>query len=140
MPLAQIGKQIAQQVVGEKIQDVVDSFRPDAPKPPDAAKPAVPAHGESLGSIMVGQVQGMQRACKEDQELMLHCTVGADKIRVQEIFAPTWQVLVLTGIDADHNITRIISPVDSVQLVAKVVSVQPGAKPARVQLIIPKAR
>jgi len=144
MALAQLGKQLAQQVVGDKIQDVMDSLRPpDASKIVDAVKqdrPSVPAVGESMGSIIVGQVQAMQRACKEDQELMVLCGAGPDTMRVLEIFAPTWQVLVMTGIDTEHNVTRVIAPVNSVQLVCKVVSAQPGAKPARVSLIIPKSK
>jgi len=142
MALAQLGKQLAQQVVGEKIQDVMDSLRPpDAAKILDpTTKPAVPAPGETLGSVIVGQVQAMQRTCKEDQELLVLCGAGLDTMRVLEIFAPTWQVLVLTGIDTDRNVTRVISPVAAVQLVCKIVSVQPGAKPARVSLIIPKAK
>jgi len=144
MALAQLGKQLAQQVVGEKIQDVMDSLRPPDPsKIMEGVKqerPAPPAAGETLGSVIVGQVQAMQRVCKEDQELMVLCGAGLDTMRVLEIYAPTWQVLVMTGIDTDRNVTRVISPVNSVQLVCKVVSVQAGAKPARVSLIIPKAR
>lgn len=144
MALAQLGKQLAQQVVGEKIQDVMDSLRPpDVSKILDPAKqekPAAPSAGESIGSVIAGQVQAMQRACKEDQELMVLCGAGLDTMRVLEIFAPTWQVFVMTGIDTDRNVTRVISPVETVQLVCKIVSVQAGAKPARVSLIIPKAK
>jgi hypothetical protein len=144
MALAQLGKQLAQQVVGDKIQSVVDSLRPpDASKIADSVKqdkPAVPAAGETLGSVIVGQVQAMQRACKEDQELLVLCGAGPDTMRVMEIFAPTWQVLVMTGIDTERNVTRVISPVNAVQLVCKVVGVHEGAKPVRVSLIIPKAK
>ncbi len=144
MALAQLGKQLAQQVVGEKIQDVVDSFRPpDAGKILDSLKqekPPSPAPTESLGSVVIGQVQAMQRACKEDQELMVLCGAGIETMRVLEIYAPTWQVLVMTGIDADRNVTRVISPVATVQLVCKIVSVQAGVKPVRISLIIPKAK
>jgi len=143
MSLVQAGKQLAQQMVGEKMKDVVDSLRPDAAKVSDPAKPekpAAPSPGETLGSVMVGQIQAMQRTCKEDQELMVRCGTGPDSMRVLEIFAPTWQVLVMTGIDADRNVTRVVSPVAAVQLVCKVVSVEAGAKPTRISLIIPKAK
>jgi hypothetical protein len=144
MSLVQVGKQLAQQMVGEKMKDVVDSLRPpDASKildPLKGEKPPTPGPGESLGSVVVGQIQAMQRACKEDQELMVLCGAGLDTMRVLEIYAPTWQVLVMTGIDTDHNVTRVISPVASVQFVCKVVSVQAGAKPAKVSFIIPKAK
>ena len=144
MALAQLGKQLAQQVVGDKIQDVMDSLRPpDVAKILDSAKqekPAAPAPGESLGSIIVGQIQAMQRACKEDQELMVLCTVGMETLRVLEVYAPTWQVLVMTGIDTDRNVTRVISPVETVQVSCTVMRAQAGTKPARVTFIIPKAK
>ena len=144
MALAQLGKQLAQQVVGDKIQDVMDSLRPpDVSKILDSSKqekPAPPGPGESLGSVIVGQIQAMQRACKEDQELLVMCSAGMETLRVLEIYAPTWQVLVMTGIDTERNVTRVVSPVASVQLVCKVMAVQAGAKPARVGFIIPKTK
>ena len=45
-----------------------------------------------------------------------------------------------TGTDAERHLTRVISPVDALQLVAKVMKVQPGAKPHRVGLVMPKAK
>lgn len=80
----------------------------------------------------------MQRACREDQELMVLVECAAETLRVLEIFAPTWQLFVLTGIDSEGQITRIISPVVSLQLVCKTVKVQLDAKPVRVNFTAPK--
>ena len=144
MALAQIGKQLAQQMVGDKIQDVMDSLRPpDAAKILDPAKqekPPAAAPGENLGTVIVGQIQAMQRACKEDQELVVLCTAGHETLRILEFFAPAPQVLVMTGIDTERNITRVILPVGAVQLVCKVMSVQAGGKPARINFINPKPK
>jgi hypothetical protein len=46
----------------------------------------------------------------------------------------------MTGIDTDRNVTRVVSPVLTVQLVCKVMPVQAGAKPARVNFINPKPK
>jgi len=144
MALAQIGKQLAQQMVGDKIQDVVDSLRPpDIGKildPTKQERPAPPAAGEALGAAILGQIQAMQRACKEDQELVVLCNAGLETLRVLEFYAPSAQLLVMTGIDTDRNVTRVISPVDAVQLVCKVMSVQAGQKAARVNFINPKPK
>jgi hypothetical protein len=144
MALAQIGKQLAQQMVGEKIQDVMDSLRPpDVAKildPTKQEKPAAPPAGEPLGATILAQVQAMQRACKEDQELVVLCNAGIETLRVLEFYPPTPQLLVMTGIDTARNLTRVISPVESVQLVCKVMAVQPGAKPARINFINPKPK
>jgi hypothetical protein len=144
MALAQIGKQIAQQMVGEKIQDVMDSLRPpDIGKILDPAKqekPVPAAQGEPLGAAILGQIQAMQRACKEDQELVVLCNAGLETLRVLEFYAPSAQLLVMTGIDTNRNVTRIISPVATIQLVCKVMSVQAGTKAARVNFINPKPK
>jgi len=144
MALAQIGKQLAQQMVGDKVKDVMDSLRPpDAAKILDSAKqekPPAAAPGDTLGTTILGQVQAMQRACREDQELVVLCNAGLETLRVLEFFAPTAQLLVMTGIDTEKNVTRVISVVGSVQLVCKVMSVPPGGKAARVNFINPKPK
>ena len=61
----------------------------------------------------------MQKALKEDEELVVLCSSAGETIRVLEFFVPSWNVLVLTGIDTEKNITRIITPVESLQLVCK---------------------
>lgn len=45
----------------------------------------------------------------------------------------------LSGQDAERTLTRVMSPVESVQLLAKVIKVTGGAKPARVGLVPPKS-
>ena len=64
---------------------------------------------------------------------------GSDRIRVFEIYLPNWKLAVLTGHDSERVLSRIISPVDTLQLVAKVVKAPAGAKPGRIGLVAPKA-
>lgn len=135
-------KQLAQQAIGNHVQDVVDSLRPaDAASTAESlagAKPAVPA-GDNIGAIVIAQVQAMQKSLKDDQELIVLYATGLETVRVLEIYAPSWRVVVLTGIDAGKVITRVICPVESLQLVCKPMPVQAGAKPARLRFVTPKA-
>ena len=110
-----------------------------ATRDPPAAAPA-PAPGDNVGAIVFGQIHGLQKALKDDEELVLWFASAGEKLRVMEIFLPSPKVAVLSGHDAQHNLTRVISPVDALQLVAKVMKVQPGAKAARVALVMPKAK
>ena len=82
----------------------------------------------------------MQNALKEEQELVVLVNTGAETIRVLEFFMPSWRIVVLTGVDGAKNITRIISPIESTQLICKVMKAQPSAKPARVNFILPKSK
>ncbi len=143
MALAQIGKQLAQQMIGDKVNEVMDSLRPgDATKAADAAKQdkSAGAAPETLGAAILAQIQAMQRACKEEQELVVLCNAGLETLRVLEFYAPSAQLLVMTGTDLERNVTRVILPVESVQLVCKVMPVQAGAKPTRVNFINPKPK
>jgi len=109
-----------------------------ATKDPPAAPPAPPA--DNVGAIVFGQIHGLQKALKEDEELVVWFANAGEKLRVMEIFLPSPKLAVLSGHDADRNLTRVISPVEALQLVAKVMKVRPGAKPARVSLVMPKAK
>jgi len=121
MALADLTKQLAQQAILSA-----------------AEKPDKPAPVENLGSILLAQIHAMQKALKEEEELAVWFENGTGKIRVMEIYFPSWKLAVLSGHDADRVLTRVISPVESLQLVAKVVKSAPGTKPARVGLLPPR--
>ena len=97
----------------------------------DAAPAAAASAAENLGAVIFGQIHGMQKALKEDEELVVWLTAGAEKLRVMEIFLASPKVAVLSGHDSERNLTRVISPVEALQLVAKVTKVAAGAKAAR---------
>src|SRR5438445_13410248 len=107
-----------------------------------AAKEPTPAppQADNIGSIILGRIGAMQRALKEDQELVVWFENGTEKIRVIEVIMPSWHLAVLSGLDADRPRTRVLSPVESLQLVTKVMKLQPGAKPTRVGLVTPKPK
>ena len=107
----------------------------DPPAPAAASAPA-----ENAGAIIFGQIHGLQKALKDDEELVVWFANATEKLRVMEIFLPSPKVAVLSGHDAERNLTRVISPVDALQLVAKVMKVPAGGKPSRVGLVMPKAK
>jgi hypothetical protein len=102
--------------------------------------PAQPAQTDNIGSIILGQISAMQKALKEDEELAVWFENGVEKIRVMDVIMPSWRLAVLCGLDADRNLTRVISPVESLQLVTKVMKLQAGVKATRVGLVMPKSK
>jgi hypothetical protein len=124
MAFGEIAKQLAQQALVDQIAP-----EPSTPKPPG-----------SVGAIMLGQIQAMQKACKEDEELMVLFRSGPETVRVLEFIVPCWPVLVLAGVDEAKNTTRIVSAPESVQLVCKVMKVQPPGRPARLAFHVPKPK
>ncbi len=122
MALGEIAKQLAQQAL-------VDSV---------AAEPA-PVKPESLGAAILGQVSAMQKACKDDEELVVTVRGAGESIRVLDFIVPSWQVFVMSGLDAANNTTRVVAAPEGVVLVCKVMKVQAGRKPARIGFRVPKS-
>ncbi len=134
MAVVGLPKQIAQQAV-------LDALRPsDTAQVSESLKNARAAAppGDTLGATILGQIQAMQKAAKEDEELVVLLHNGLETMRVLEIYVPAWNVAVLTGIDAERNLTRVILPMESLQLICKVMKLQTGAKAVKLAVIAPK--
>ncbi len=144
MDFGDLTKQLAKQAIPNPVRNVLDALRPaDLSQISDAlrtAKPAGPAQPENVCATMLGQVQAMQKALKDDDELVVLYQAAGETIRVLEIFVPVWSVVVLTGIDTDRNVTRVVLHADALQLVCKAMKTQPPAKPARVGFILPRSK
>jgi hypothetical protein len=125
MALGELTKQLAQQALLSATE-----------KTPE--KPAPPAAAENPAAVVLGQIAAMQKALKDDEELVVTLEAGGERLRVMEIFTPSRQIAVLSGHDGERNLTRVISAVDALQLVCKVMKVAPGAKATRVGLVAPK--
>jgi hypothetical protein len=121
--LGLITKQLAQEALGSQLKELTE---------PAAQTPAPTVDN---AAAMIAEIQKMQGALKEDQELVVTCHVGRESVRVMEMFAPTPKLVVLTGFDADRALTRVVSPVDALQLICKPTPVKPGAKPVRLRLV-----
>jgi hypothetical protein len=137
MTIGSIGKALASQAIESTKNSVMDAVRPADPAKPAEARPAQPFQ-QDTGSIIIGQIQAMQRPLRDDQELAVTFRAGNEMLRVTEIFVPNGQVLVFSGIDPEGNITRVISAVDAAQVVCKVIPVTPGSNPVRVNVLTPK--
>lgn len=127
MAFVDLTKQLAKEAFLSVTQD------PPAPA-------AALAQPDNVGAMILGQIHGLQKALKDDEELVVWFASDLEKLRVMEIFLPSPRVAVLSGHDAERNLTRVISPVDALQLVAKVMKVPPGGKPVRVGLVMPKSK
>ena len=126
MALGEFTKQLAQQAILSATE-----------KPAKEAAPAAAA--ANPGAVFFAQIAAMQKALKDDEELALYFSSGSERIRVMEIFLPTPGVAVLSGVDQDRVFARIISVIGALQLITRVQKLAPGARPARVALITPKA-
>ena len=134
------------------LSDLTKQFAEQAIRNVASKAAAPPPQTDNLGATILGQVQAMQRALKEDEELVVLLTAAGEVLRVLEFFLPSWQVAVVTGTDNrrpdqgdkddknDKSVTRVVSPVESLQLACKVVKVPPPGKPGRIGFVAPKPK
>ena len=135
MALADIGRALAGQALDTAKSSMLDAVKGEPDRKP-APSPPGPTP-DSIGSVMLAQIQGMQRALKEDQELVVQFRSGEEMLRITEIFVPSPQVFVLIGNDGQQRLTRIVAAAATLQLVCKVLRVAPGATAVRLKIMTP---
>jgi hypothetical protein len=101
--------------------------------------PAPAPQPEGLAATMLAEIARMQKALKEDEELLVYFQSGAERIRVMEIFMASRQLAILSGTDAERRTSRVVAPVETLQLVCKVAKAAPGIKGVRVNLVTRKS-
>lgn len=137
MAFGNLGNLIAGQAFEATKKNVIEAITGPEPAKP-AEKPApVP---ESVGGIILGQIQAMQRPLKDDQELLVLYHTGAEMLRVTEIFVPSLQVFVLSGLDEKQHAMRALVPAELARLVCRIVPVAADARPVRVNVLSPRPR
>ena len=124
MAFADLTKQLAQQAIQSAMAE---------PTP-------APTQSDNAGAVILNQIGAMQKALKEDEELIVQLTNGDEKIRVMEIFLPSPHVAVLTGLDGNRVLTRVVSAVSALQLAVRTGKAQAGTKAVRVNLVVPKGK
>ena len=134
LPLGELGKAITGQAFDSALGAITGDTKKPAPPPAPAPAPAAPP---DLGSVILGQIQAMQKSLKEDQELVVQFRSGEEMLRIVEIFVPSPQVFVLSGNDGQQRLTRIVTPAAAVQLTCKVLRVTPGVAPVRLKIMTP---
>jgi hypothetical protein len=67
------------------------------------------------------------------------CNTGVEVLRIREIFLPNWKLAVLIGTDSNNVLTRVIQPVEQLNLTCKPMPVQTPGQPLRLRCVGPKA-
>jgi hypothetical protein len=138
MALADIGRALTGQALDTAKSSMLDVIQGSPAKPaPAPATPAPQPAADNVGAVILGQLQGMQKSLKEDQELVVQVRAGDDLLRITEIFIPSPQVLVLTGSDGQRRLTRVVAAASTLQLICKILPVTPGVQPVRLRILTP---
>lgn len=134
LPLGELGKAITGQAFDSALGAITGDTKKAVPPP---ATPPAPSFPPDIGSVILGQLQAMQKSLKEDQELVVQFRNGEELLRIVEIFVPSPQVFVLSGNDGQQRLTRIITPAANLQLTCKVLRITPGVTPVRLKIMTP---
>src|SRR5437016_14259073 len=115
MALGDLTKQLAEQAIAGTIRSTSSK-----------REPASAVQTEDIAAIIVGEIQAMQKALKEEHELLVLLHAGNEPLRVVEVFMRSRSVLVLTGYATEKNVTRVVAHVDGLRLICKVVKAPAG--------------
>ncbi|MDP9172196.1 MAG: hypothetical protein M3N54_16385 [Acidobacteriota bacterium] len=142
MALGNIGRVLAGQAIETTKKNVLDALRtPETARTAEkiqGEKPSVSPGNENIGPVILGQMQAIQRTLKDDQELVVLFHTGDETLRILEIFVPSLHIFVLVGVDAEQNVTRVVLPAESAQLVFKIMKLAEGAKAIKVNVLSPR--
>jgi len=138
MALADLGRTLTGQALDTAKSSMLNAIQGSPAKPAPAPAAAAPQPvADNVASVILGQLQGMQKSLKEDQELVVQARAGDDLLRITEIFIPSPQVLVLTGSDGQRRLTRVVAAASTLQLICKILPVTPGVQPVRLRILTP---
>ena len=74
------------------------------------------------------QIAALTKHLKEDEDLAVYCSAGADRLRVFDVEVASATLIVLHGIDAQGARTSALLHPDALNFVCKVVKLNPGTK------------
>lgn len=141
MALGTLGKVLADQAIEATKRNVLGSLvGPEPTKAGEATQAKVAAPVE-IGPIILGQLQGMQRVLRDDQELRVEFYTGTETMHVLEIFVPTPQVFVLSGTDSSReHAVRVITPAASATFTTRIAKVDAGKTPMKLSILTPRPK
>jgi hypothetical protein len=102
-----------------------------------ALRPLVSGQAETFTAAIMTHINGLQAALKVDEELLVYCDAGVDRIRVYNFCFPKWNVAIVSGVDQEKNATQRIAHVEALQLTCKVVKREPDKKPIKIGFLLP---
>lgn len=141
MALGNFGKVLADQAIEATKRNVLGSLvGPDPARSAESASAKAAAPVE-IGPIILGQLQGMQKSLREDQELRVEFYTGTETVHVLEIFVPTPQVFVLSGTDSSRqHACRVITPAATATFTTRIAKLEPGVTPLRLNILSPRPK
>ena len=86
------------------------------------------------------QLAALGKILKEDEDLAVYASVGADRMRVFDVEIASATLIVLHGIDAEGARTSALMHPDALNFVCKVVKLKPGVKRRPVGFRAPAAK
>jgi hypothetical protein len=87
---------------------------------------------ENVQAAIVDHIRQQQEQLAEDQQLLVYCVTGAERIQVREIVLPNHHMLILKGVDGEGNPASHMVTFNNVNITSKVVKVPLPDKPYRI--------
>ena len=82
----------------------------------------------SFHNYIRAHIETLQKHLRPGEELFVYVHTGFEIIRVLNMAMPDWHMVVLTGLDVDDNPAQLITNVQQVRFVCKIMRVSPEHK------------
>jgi hypothetical protein len=86
------------------------------------------SQGKNLVAVITERVRKLEANLKEDEELVVYCDAGLERIRATEFEFPTWHLAIVSGLDENNNPTQRIENVQDIKLTCKVLKTSKAAR------------
>jgi hypothetical protein len=88
---------------------------------------------------LIRQLRQRQEGLEEDQQLLVYCGTGSERIQVHEIVLPNNDTVILNGVDGEGNPASLFVTLNNVEITSKVIRLLPPAKPLQNRGLDPSA-
>jgi hypothetical protein len=92
---------------------------------------------ESVQAALVGHIRHLQEGLEEDQQLLVYCETGFERIQVRQVVLPNHHTVILDGVDDEGNTASLLVTLNNVKITCKVMRVPPPDKPYRIGFTAP---
>lgn len=105
------------------------------------ALPKIPSMWEVQAELFMeglkDQARSLEKSLKQDEELIMTCWHGSEKLQVRSVSMPSENVVALHCVDADGNQIQVTGHMSAITFSFMVYKVQPPAKPSKIGFSMP---
>lgn len=95
---------------------------------PQFEMPYIPSHSESYQNIVIEHICKLEKEVPAEHELQVFASVAGEYVRARRLQFTDGAIVIVHGFDNAGNPTFVMSPSFALELVCKIIKIEPEAK------------